>query len=204
VRLQTHGLRIAGVQNDLLFPSAAPIAADTDGQPACTVNPAINKRSTAFAFQGSGCPGDRSQCTGIRALVVAIDNLGVIPNGAVLYTCEVTLLEAAPGTALPFQSVNVYASDPFGANVRAAGGEGTLTVTAQSVPAGASDPQTATGGSNGGCAISPAGKGSPNGWLLAGAAMLAMRLLPRRRDKGRSVQRLPGREPANTKCGRPA
>jgi hypothetical protein len=62
--------------------------------PDCQVNPDIMKGGF-FAFEPSACTGDG--CTGIRALIFALDNTMVaIPDGSVLYTCKV---DVAQGTA---------------------------------------------------------------------------------------------------------
>ncbi|MBI3784591.1 MAG: hypothetical protein HY270_14450, partial [Deltaproteobacteria bacterium] len=58
-----------------------------NNKPDCTVNPAINKGGTAFSFRTANCP---SGSTCVRALVLALDNTDVIPDGSTLYTCNVT------------------------------------------------------------------------------------------------------------------
>jgi hypothetical protein len=61
------------------------------------VNDAIEKGGTSFAFQPSGCTAG-TDCTGVRALVLALDNVDPIPTGSVLYTCQVAIAgDAADG-----------------------------------------------------------------------------------------------------------
>ncbi|MFI5396052.1 MAG: YncE family protein [Candidatus Binatia bacterium] len=201
IRLQTNAAHVAGEQNDIVVSNPALVAANGDGTPACTVNPAINKPGTAFAFLPPGCQPDHGECTGIRGLVLAIDNVAAIPDGSVLYSCEVTLLDAAPGVSLPLQLANVHVSDPAGNAVPVVGQDGTLTITAaapptptstptvardggQALAGGASDPYVAAPTTGGGCTISPAYNASSNGWLFAGVATLVIRR--RLRTKGKS------------------
>ncbi len=89
VKLATGGQEIAGTQNDIVFDANVRVKARSNGRPDCTVNPDINKPGTSFAFQPAGCSGDA--CTGVRAIVFATDNVDPIPNGSVLYTCNVTV-----------------------------------------------------------------------------------------------------------------
>lgn len=115
------GLSIAGIQNDIAFDPEAPISATggtcavygscctsnadctTAGDicipavppiPGCCVNPAIVKSGTTFSFEPAGCTG--TNCTGIRAIVLSLDNLKVIPDGSLLYTCLVDVASGAP------------------------------------------------------------------------------------------------------------
>jgi len=56
------------------------------GGPSCGVNPAIGKGGF-FSFLSNGrTPTTAGGCTGIRALIVAVDNLTAIPDGSTLYT----------------------------------------------------------------------------------------------------------------------
>jgi hypothetical protein len=107
------GTMVAGTQNDIAFEAAAPINA-VNGQPDCTVNSAINKTATTFAFQPSGCGGTSgTTCTGVRALVLSFSNTSAIPSGSVLYTCNITIGASASGS-LPLTCSNAGASDPGG------------------------------------------------------------------------------------------
>ena len=75
------------------------------------LNPNIDKDATSFAFRPNGCSGET--CTGIRALVLATDNVDPIPDGAVLYTCKVTVAADADAT-YPLDVTGVILSDPAG------------------------------------------------------------------------------------------
>lgn len=125
VSLETS-VDVAGTQNDITFDPKARITADDEGNPKCTVNPAIEKPGTTFAFQPVDCtPG--TNCTGVRALVLALDNVTPIPDGSVLYTCEVQIAADATDTyALACSSPG--AGDPDGNRVGADCTDGTITV----------------------------------------------------------------------------
>jgi len=125
VSLETT-VEVAGTQNDIAFDPMARIAADEEGNPKCTVNPAINKPGTTFAFQPVDCtPG--TDCTGVRALVLALDNVTPIPSGSVLYTCEIEIAVDATGT-FPLTCSSPGAGDPDGNRVGADCTNGTITV----------------------------------------------------------------------------
>jgi len=127
VTLTTQGSMVAGTQNDITGTSAARIAADSSNHPACTPNAAINKNGTSFAFQPPGCTG--AACTGIRALVLALNNVDPIPDGSVLYSCMVAVAGDASGDQTLTNS-NEGASDPQGAALTTTGTNGTITVGA--------------------------------------------------------------------------
>jgi len=112
VSLQT-GVEVAGTQNDINFMPQAAIAAGSNGKPMCSVNPDIDKGGTSFAFQPPGCTVGTS-CTAVRALVLALDNVNPIPNGAVLYTCTIAIAEDAADGSYPLTCSNAGASDPDG------------------------------------------------------------------------------------------
>jgi hypothetical protein len=116
VSLHTGGHAVAGTQNDLLFDPAVAVAARANGRPDCTVNPAIEKNASAFVFSPSGCRAG-FDCKGLRAIVVATDNVDPIPDGSLLYSCSVTIpSDAAPGT-YPLIAAGVFASGPNGDQV---------------------------------------------------------------------------------------
>ena len=113
-----EGYKVSATQNDIVFPPGAHVVIKEDGKPDCSVNPAIDKEATAFAFMPSACafPG----CTRMRALVLAIDNVDPIPPGSVLYTCRWMLSDdAAAGDALPLPCEEALASDPGRRRARA-------------------------------------------------------------------------------------
>jgi len=125
VSLETD-VEVAGTQNDIAFDADAPIAAKGDGTPDCAVNPAIDKDGTSFAFRPAGCTVG-TDCTGIRAIVLSLENLDPIADGAVLYTCQVALAADATGT-YPLTCSNPGAGDPDGEKLGADCTDGTVTV----------------------------------------------------------------------------
>lgn len=142
VTLASGGLPVAGVQADLVVPGGVTIAAKPNGTPDCQVNATINKPASAFSFLPSGCaPG--ASCTAVRALVLAVDNVDPIPDGAVLYTCRVHVGTTPPGYYGLFLS-GVTASDPNGAPLSLVVESGAIVVItppgATPVPTWTADP----------------------------------------------------------------
>ena len=144
VTLNTGGNEVAGTQNDIWFDPETPIAADENGRPSCLVNPDIDKNATTFAFQPAGCEDEGiGLCTGIRALVLALDNVDAIPPGSVLYTCEVAISPNAPlGSPFPLQCSNAQASDPEGNALSVDCFDGAVDVPAVLTPPTATPPTT--------------------------------------------------------------
>ena len=65
------------------------------GAPDCEVK--VAGKGGFFAFEPSNCGPATTACTGVRALIFALNNVTTeIPDGAVLYSCKV---EVAPGVA---------------------------------------------------------------------------------------------------------
>ncbi|MBI3784179.1 MAG: hypothetical protein HY270_12350 [Deltaproteobacteria bacterium] len=127
VRLKSTHDPVAGTQNDLEFGgSPLRIAANANGKPDCTVNPAINKAGTSFSFRPSGCA--TQDCTSVRALVIALDNSDPIPDGSVLYTCAVHIDDAAAQGTFFLTLSGVIASTPAGSRISDAVGESVLVV----------------------------------------------------------------------------
>ncbi len=128
VILHTNGAGVVGLQNDITFTPSAPIGAAPTGGPDCTVNPAIAKPNTVFTFQPVGCDATQGDCTGIRALVLSLDNLSVIADHSVLYTCLVDVPPAAPAGTFPLHASAVYASDATGSALPATAIDGYVIV----------------------------------------------------------------------------
>jgi hypothetical protein len=116
--LSAGGGTVAGTQNDFSFdPVNIPVATKsaTNQRPDCTVNPAINKGATSFAFQPARCSG--TACVGVRVIVFATDNNDPIPNGSVLYRCNVHVSATAPSGAYHLAVSRAILSDPKGKRV---------------------------------------------------------------------------------------
>jgi MYXO-CTERM domain-containing protein len=133
VSLQTT-VQVAGTQNDLTFPpQVAGVIADLNGHPTCAVNPAIDKGATSFAFLPPGCtPG--TDCTGMRALVLALDNVSPIPDGSQLYTCELAIAADVADGTYPLACSNAGASDPLGNPLQTVCNGGSVVVGVQPTP----------------------------------------------------------------------
>lgn len=97
VTLATEGAAVLATQNRIDFDRTVFVAPRANGQPDCTVEPAIDKSATAFRYTPLGCD-PLADCTGVRAFVLAFDNLDPIADGAVLYHCTLAIAaHAAPG-----------------------------------------------------------------------------------------------------------
>ena len=135
VTLGTGGLEVAGAQNDIVFDPSTPIAAAENGNPQCWVNPDIDKSATAFRFQPPGCEGmGIGLCTGIRAVVLSLSNLDPIPDGSVMYGCEVAIATDAPAEIFPLVNDNVVAVDSEGIKLPTLGEDGAVTVVGGPTP----------------------------------------------------------------------
>lgn len=127
------GTQVAGTQNDITFdPANAPVAATSKGKPDCTVNDAIDKSATSFAFQPPNCTG--SACTGMRAIVLSTANTDPIPSGSVLYTCNVAISSSAANGTYLLKISNILGSDPSGKSVPLGGTDGAVTVPGAQTP----------------------------------------------------------------------
>ncbi len=111
VTLSTAGASVAAVGADIAFDSInTPVAATGTGEPDCMVNAGIDKEATAFFFQPPGCAG--SACTAVRAIVISFTNLAEIPDGSVLYTCNVDISPGAAAGSYPLTISNVQMVTP--------------------------------------------------------------------------------------------
>lgn len=97
--LHTEGEQVAGAQNDLTFDAArVTIALHPGGQPRCTSGPLIPAEAGHFAVMPFRC-GGATPCTGLRVVMVSQDGILIIPDAAVLYTCQFKIVDdAAPGS----------------------------------------------------------------------------------------------------------
>ena len=113
VSLRARRETVAGVQNDLRLSSHLRVAARPDGRPDCAVNPDIGKLASAFVFLPNGCRG--RDCTAVRALVLSLDDVAPIADGALLYTCAVTIGPRAPlgELVLAFEGVSASTAEGF-------------------------------------------------------------------------------------------
>ena len=103
VTLSTAGLDVFGTDQNIALNADAPIAATGSGTPDCTVNPDIQKDLTVFTFQPIGCTVG-TDCQSVQAVVLGTPGTEVltpIPDGAVLYTCNVNISANAMAGSVP-------------------------------------------------------------------------------------------------------
>jgi hypothetical protein len=126
VSLLAEGATVIATQNRIDFGREAYIPAKQNGQPDCTVNPAIDKEATGFRFLPLGCD-PTADCSGVRVFVLSFDNLDPIADG-LLYTCQVKIDADAPDSTQALPLAELGASAPGGVLLPAAGDDGAVTV----------------------------------------------------------------------------
>ncbi len=106
----------------------------------CVVNEEIDKGGTAFAFQPDGCT-EGTDCASLKALVLALTNVTPIPDGSVMYTCEVAIsADAEEGATFPLACSEAGASDEEGGELRVDCVDGVVTVLSEPTPAPTATP----------------------------------------------------------------
>ncbi len=171
VKLNTMGQAVAGTDNRIGFdPETAIIA--------CRRNPAIRKESTSFVFSPDNCrranqsSDERPVCDEVRALVLSLGQQSAIPDGAVLYSCDVQVASDAPLMTFPLPCSDAASGTPGGQPVETDCAAGEIVVEAPNPP---TPTPTGGGGGGGGCSVAaPASSGFA--WMLLGpAALMALR-----------------------------
>lgn len=114
---------IAGTQNDFSYdPAVLSVPKTAEGKPQCTVNPDLNKKidgmldfGFGFLKDGQACNPDTDTCNGVRAIVLASDNVDPITL-PLLYSCTVNIAAGAPlgDQTITNQSSSVFLSTPEG------------------------------------------------------------------------------------------
>lgn len=124
----TTNAEIAGVQNDMTFDPTTPIVFSS-----CAVNPDIDKEQTFFGFRPFDCvPG--VNCSGVRALVLSFSNVDPIPDGSIMYSCDVFILPSADPGDYPLVCSNEGVSDPNGNALDVECTDGTVSVLTDGPP----------------------------------------------------------------------
>jgi hypothetical protein len=167
VFLKSGTQSVVAIQNDIAFDPSTPVMENSDGTPACAVNPAIRK-SARFGFLR--CSGWWPQsCSQIRAIVFPLDGLSPIPDGSLLYACSVAISPGATAGTHVLANSGVIASDAAGHRLPGTGGaDGWIVVVSGSpalsgAPAAAVAPGAPMAGS--GCSLTPARDPAHGSWL---------------------------------------
>jgi YVTN family beta-propeller protein len=160
VHLMTAGQQIAGIQNDISFD--APIAIHD-----CNVSSDLPPLVGGFTSFDSS----------LRALFYSPAGSGqtVISDGALLYSCTVTVASDAPLGNYPLVALNIYGSDPRGKAITVAGADGEVVVTTGRntvVPSGIS--AGASTSTSSGCQVINGPAADPF-WLVLVIPMLFLR-----------------------------
>lgn len=104
ITLRSQGSPVGGTQADIGFEAATPITG-------CTVSPPFAGLS-GVTLQPTGCtPG--TDCEFVRAVILRL-SFQPIPDGSVLYTCNVQIAATAAPGSYPLMCSNASASTPDG------------------------------------------------------------------------------------------
>ncbi|HVN87401.1 MAG TPA: YncE family protein [Candidatus Binatia bacterium] len=184
-RLRTGGWAVAGVSNQIEWSPSVPIPQRLQDQPDCRAGSDFPSDITAFSFGPSYYVEPWGpfhcwtgfDCTFVRAIVLAISD-GPIPDGAVLYRCQVAIApDAAPGR-YPLRVQAAEASDPAGNRLPVLGVDGAIDVSAVDDHSDARLDETPSGG----CQIGVRGCGTPVP-MFSVAFVLSIARRARRRDR---------------------
>lgn len=129
VSLRGEGATVVATQNLLAFGRDVFVAPRANGQPDCTVNPAIEKEATGFRFVPVECD-PTADCTAVRVFVLSFQSLDPIPDG-LLYTCQVQIAADTPPGEYPLALAELGVSLPGGVLAPADGTPGVITVVAE-------------------------------------------------------------------------
>ena len=151
------------------------------GGPDCSVNSALGKGGF-FSFLpqicsggsnagnqctvNSDCPGGScgqcsgATCTGIRALILAVNNLAAIPDGSTLYTCNVSIASDAALGDHTLAISNMRAGDTSQAPINEACVSGHCSVTTTKTCTTLADCPSIVTGTDGTITVTPGG-GTP-------------------------------------------
>jgi len=131
VTLFSGGAQVAGTQSTLTFDNTnVTLNLKSNGKADCAVNADIDKGATTFGLQPAGCSG--SACTGVKALVLSFDNSTAIPDGSVLFTCNVNVAATATTSTVTISGAGM--SDPDGKAVAGVTGQNGAVVLAGPPP----------------------------------------------------------------------
>lgn len=105
VTLATMGEDVAGTDNRITFDADTPIVA-------CSFNPTFASFLSSFSFEPPACtPG--IDCTSVHAVLLTFP-IVAIPDGSVLYSCDVTIDANVAADSYPLACSDASTSDPFG------------------------------------------------------------------------------------------
>ncbi len=120
VLLHTKGRPVAGVQMDIGAGGAIQFAAQENGGEPCRVNRAIGKDHTRFRLAAE---------FGLRAIVFSVDDVDPIPDGSLLFTCQLDIAADAPPGTYNLRLTNMLGATPEGDPIDAVGRGGEVVVS---------------------------------------------------------------------------
>lgn len=145
VTLSSGGGSVGGMQNDILFDSSVVNLASATackinaaigtGEAGCEEDPVVGPCKTlsrnlvncGTTPSAPGCEGQSATTSRFRGIVAAtaVPNTNEIADGAVLYSCEFSIVSEG-GLPATLTNTNVVASDPTGGRLEATGTNGTI------------------------------------------------------------------------------
>lgn len=171
VTLNAAGEQVGATMNDITFSPSARLVS-------CTIDPSTGGQLSTVRFQPKGCtPG--VDCERARALILRSNGVP-IPDGALLYSCEVKVADNAAATTFPLNCAAASASSIAGKGLAVECASASVQVS--SAAGGAAGPSASSGG---GCAVA-GGRTSQPGCAIAWLALPAVALIWRRRRRGAS------------------
>jgi hypothetical protein len=96
----TAQLQIAATTNCIAIDANVPFAQTATHAPDCTVNDAIQKADSSFAFAPSGCDPS-STCQSMCADIHGANGTPAIPQGAMLYSCRIAIPNTTANATYP-------------------------------------------------------------------------------------------------------
>jgi carboxypeptidase family protein len=126
VTLTTTGQEVTRTENVITFHDSTKVIADSDGQPLCRLDPALNKPDSRFTFLPLGCR-PYVDCTQVHAEIFAADNADAIPNGTALYTCALQTPLGTGTCTFTQQCSSAAAYDGMGRPIPASCVDGSIT-----------------------------------------------------------------------------
>jgi hypothetical protein len=91
----TNRFEIVGIRNCIDVNADAPFARTETGAPDCTVNAALQKSDSTFAFEPAGCDPP-ANCTAMCADIRGPQGTSVIPVDSMLYSCRIAIPGSTP------------------------------------------------------------------------------------------------------------
>ncbi|MBX3025804.1 hypothetical protein KF840_12930 [bacterium] len=134
VQFESGGEAVAAVDMILALPDdGAEVLRNGRGDPACAVEPGIDKGSSVFRFLPAGCGAESATpCRALRALILSLYDVDPIPDGP-LFTCRMRITASQVGV-VPVACESAAAGSPDQRLLPVACGGGGVIVQSVATP----------------------------------------------------------------------